>query len=81
MPRGQVRHDTTPPQVEAVLDRRPNAPGAGALRRVLRGDTRVTLSRLERRFVDLLREAGLPLPETNRPAGGRRVDCAGPHGD
>ena len=26
----------------------------------------------------ILREAGLPLPETNRPAGGRRVDCRWP---
>jgi very-short-patch-repair endonuclease len=73
-----VRHGTTPAQVEAVVERRPNAPGAGALRRVLRGDVRVTLSTLERRFLALLRDAGLPLPETNRPTGGRYVDCRWP---
>jgi very-short-patch-repair endonuclease len=38
----------------------------------------VTLSGLERRFLKRLREAGLPLPETNRVAGARRVDCRWP---
>jgi very-short-patch-repair endonuclease len=70
-----VRHRTTPADVDAVLARRPNSPGAGKLRRVLRGDVHVTLSKLERRFLDRLRKAGLALPRTNRPAGGRRVDC------
>jgi very-short-patch-repair endonuclease len=73
-----IRHGTTPRQVEAVLARRPSSPGAAELRRVLHGDVRVTLSKLERRFLERLREAGLPLPETNRPAGGRRVDCRWP---
>ncbi len=70
-----VRHHTTPAQVEAVLARRPNSPGAVKLRAILRGDTRVTLSKLERRFLHLLEEHGLPLPQTNRIAGRRRVDC------
>jgi hypothetical protein len=35
----------------------------------------VTLSALERAFLALLRSAGLPLPITNRRAGGRYVDC------
>ena len=73
-----VRHETTPAQVEAVLRRRPKSPGAAKLRAVLSGDVRVTLSKLERRFLALLREADLQLPETNRPAGGRRVDCRWP---
>jgi very-short-patch-repair endonuclease len=38
----------------------------------------VTLSKLERRFLALLKENGLALPQTNRPAGGRRVDCHWP---
>ena len=47
----------------------------------MRGEVKVTLSKLERRFLELLEAAGLPLPETNRPAGGRRVDCRWPeHG-
>jgi hypothetical protein len=75
---GGVRHRTTPAQVDAVLARRPKAPGAGTLRRILRGDVPVTLSKLEARFLALLEKAGLPLPDTNRPAGGRRVDCRWP---
>ena len=73
-----IRHHTTPAQVEAVLAQRPTTPGAGTLRRVLRGDVQVTLSTLERRFLVLLRQHHLPLPETNRPAGSRRVDCRWP---
>jgi hypothetical protein len=73
-----VKYRTTPRQVDDVLARRPNAPGARKLRRVLHGDTRVTLSALERRFLQLLKEAGLPLPEMNRVVGERRVDCRWP---
>jgi very-short-patch-repair endonuclease len=73
-----VLHRTTPAQVAEVLDRRPNRPGATRLRRVLWGDVHVTLSTLERRFLELLRAHGLLLPQTNRPAGGRRVDCRWP---
>ena len=35
----------------------------------------VTLSALEKRFLARLSEADLPQPQTNRMAGGRRVDC------
>jgi hypothetical protein len=35
-------------------------------------------SKLESRFLEHLRTADLDLPETNRPAGGRRVDCRWP---
>jgi len=73
-----VRHGTTPAHVDAVLARRSNAKGAAKLRRILHGDVRVTLSALERRFLELMRGAGLPLPQTNRRAGGRRVDCRWP---
>lgn len=73
-----VRHGTTPANVEAALSRRPTSPGAGKLRQILRGDVRVTLSKLEARFLARLRDTGLPLPQTNRPAGGRRVDCRWP---
>ena len=67
-----------PPQVDAALARCTNAKGAAALRRVLHGDERVTLSWLERRFLARLRAAHLPLPQTNRSAGGRFVDCRWP---
>lgn len=74
----EVRHRVTPAQVEAVLARCPNRPGAGKLKRVLRGEAHVALGRLEERFLALLEEARLPLPETNRPAGTMRVDCRWP---
>ena len=67
-----IRYGTTPGEVETILGRRR---GAGKLLRSLRGDEHVSLSALERRFLTLLRREGLPLPVTNRPAGGRRVDC------
>ena len=70
-----VRYGTTPNDVEIQLSRHPKAKGAGKLRRVLRGDARVTVSKLESRFLKRLRAADLPLPRTNRDAGGRRVDC------
>jgi hypothetical protein len=38
----------------------------------------VTLSKLDQRFLAVLRANGLPLPLTNRPAGGRRVECRWP---
>jgi very-short-patch-repair endonuclease len=73
-----VRYATTPKAVEAVLARRPNNPGAKKLRRVIRGDVQVTLSKLEAHFLELLRNENLPLPITNKSAGGRRVDCRWP---
>jgi Transcriptional regulator, AbiEi antitoxin len=73
-----VLHGTKPRHVEAVLRRRRHAPGAGKLRAIMRGDVRVTLSKLERAFLALLRKHGLPLPLTNRVADARRVDCRWP---
>jgi hypothetical protein len=73
-----VRYGTTPSDVEELLARRPNVKGAVKLRRILRGDTGVTLSGLETKFLARLRAVGLPLPKTNRDAGGRRVDCRWP---
>jgi very-short-patch-repair endonuclease len=73
-----VRYGTTPRAVEDVLARRRNSPGAAKLRAILRGDVRVTLSKLEKAFLALLDAADLPLPQMNRVAGGRRVDCRWP---
>jgi very-short-patch-repair endonuclease len=71
-----VKYGLKPEQVYALM--RHNTPGAATLMRVLSGDTKVTLSRLERRFLQLLRAHDLPLPETNQPAGSKRVDCRWP---
>jgi very-short-patch-repair endonuclease len=73
-----VRHRTTPDQVERILARRHNWPGARKLRRVLWGEVPVTLSHLESRFLARLRAAGLPQPAVNRRVDGRFVDCRWP---
>src|SRR4051812_48193401 len=73
-----VLHGTTPEEVEDVLQRRPRTKGARDLRDVLRGDQGKTLSNLERLFTTLRKNHGLPLPVTNRPAGGRLVACRWP---
>lgn len=53
-------------------------PGRAKLDRVLHGDVPVTLSKLQARFLQRMREARLPLPITNRIAGGHCVDCRWP---
>jgi hypothetical protein len=73
-----VRFRVKPEGVEAVLQRRPTSPGAAKLRTVIRGDTRVLLSELERAFIALLRRHNLPLPQTNIPVDGHWVDCRWP---
>ena len=73
-----VRYGTKPRHVEVVLERRPNAPGARNLRRVMMGDAKVSLSKLEREFLRLLGASVLPLAEPNRVVSGRRVDCRWP---
>ena len=73
-----VKYETTPRQVEAVLAKRRRTRGAAKLRAVTSGDVQALLSELERSFQRCLKEAGLPLPQTNRPAHGRRVDCRWP---
>ena len=73
-----MKYRTTPAQVKAVLARRSRVPGSANLERVMVGDVKVVLSELEREFLRVLRKHGLPLPVTNRPAGGYRVDCRWP---
>jgi len=73
-----VLHGTTPAHLEPVLAACPNRRGATKLTRVMHGETHVTLSGLERRFLVILRREGLPLPRTNKRAGAHRVDCRWP---
>ncbi|MGI8460835.1 MAG: type IV toxin-antitoxin system AbiEi family antitoxin domain-containing protein [Solirubrobacterales bacterium] len=74
----RVIHPTAPRHFEAVLARRPNSPGAAKLREIAAGKTKVALSGLERRFLELLEAEGLPLPATNTRAGSHLVDCRWP---
>ncbi len=55
-----------------------NSPGAAKLRKILRGEVRVTLSKLEARFLERLREAGLAAPADEPPGRGpaRRLPLA-----
>jgi very-short-patch-repair endonuclease len=73
-----VRHRTTPDQIEFILARRHNWPGARELRRVIWGGEPVSLSRLESAFIACVRVGGLPLPEANHLVDGRYVDCRWP---
>ena len=51
---------------------------AALLRGILWGEAPMTLSHLERAFLSVIAEAGLPLPSTNIAASGRIVDCRWP---
>lgn len=73
----RVLYETAPQDTAIVLERRPNAPAAAALRRAMSGDE-VQLSVLETRFVRLLRRKRLPLPMTNQETDRRLVDCRWP---
>jgi hypothetical protein len=72
-----VRYGTTPAEVGAVLARRANAPGARKLREVMLGKTRVTLSGLEKRFLELLEENGLVLRRPIVPPAAGESTAAG----
>lgn len=74
----QVLYGITPDHIEHVLERRPASRGARRLRRVVHGDVELTLSKLERTFVRLVRDRGLPVPTTNKRVGARIVDCRWP---
>jgi hypothetical protein len=70
-----VRHKTTPRQVKAVMARRGRCRGAARIRRVMEGETKVTLSVVEREFLHTLKREDLPIPDTNKRVGRRRIDC------
>jgi very-short-patch-repair endonuclease len=64
-----------PPQLREALDERAGEPGAARLRRLLdRRTFRLTKEELERRFLPLACEAGLPVPLTGQWVNGFEVD-------
>jgi hypothetical protein len=73
-----VRHRVSAATADATLARRPNSRGARKLREIFDGEIRVTLSKLERDFLAVLRSSELPLPQTNRLVDGRHIDCHWP---
>jgi hypothetical protein len=62
------KHDLTDPeQLRSALDELTRRPGARALRETLdRRTFTLTDSELERRFLPIVRAAGLPAPQTGR---------------
>jgi Protein of unknown function (DUF559) len=67
--------------IEHVLERSRGCPGRPALAALLtdhRGPAPVTRSELERRFLDVRRDAGLPRPSTNLFVAGHEVDAVWP---
>ena len=66
---------TDPDELRSVLDEMLRRPGAGRLRELLDRHTfTLTDSRLEQRFLPLVRSAGLPMPETRCLVNGFEVD-------
>jgi very-short-patch-repair endonuclease len=64
-----------PEALRSALDRLGRRPGAAALRKTLdRRTFTLTDSQLERRFLPLVRRAGLPQPETGRRVNGFKID-------
>jgi very-short-patch-repair endonuclease len=70
------KHDLIDPErLRRTLDDMSGEPGVPVLRRLLdRRTFRLTDSELERRFLLLIRSAGLPMPETGVRVNGFRVD-------
>jgi very-short-patch-repair endonuclease len=70
---------THPPQLRRALDQRTGEPGVAHLRRILdRRTFRLTKEELERRFLPLAAEAGLPVPLTRQWVNGFEVDFCWP---
>jgi very-short-patch-repair endonuclease len=62
-------------RLRPALDREPSRPGVGQLKRILDAQTfSRAANTLERRFLAIIREAGIPPPETQRHLGRNRVD-------
>ncbi len=74
-----VRHRCGLPQINAVLRHRPRAPGRRRLLRMVQGEDPLVLSRMERRFLWLLRGDGRELPASNVRVGKHCVDYHWPH--
>jgi very-short-patch-repair endonuclease len=64
-----------PPELRTALDERVGEPGVAPLRHILdRRTFRLTKEELERRFLPLARDAGLPVPLTGQWVNGFEVD-------
>jgi very-short-patch-repair endonuclease len=77
---GLDRGLVTEREIEAAIDRSPTRRGGRRVREILnqRGGPRLTRSWGERRLLSLIRDAGLPVPLTNRLLLGLKVDALWP---
>lgn len=73
-----VRYRVTEHALLVALRDRPRQHDRARLAALFLGDDPRVLSELERAFVELLGDAALPLPTTNRLTDGRYVDCRWP---
>jgi very-short-patch-repair endonuclease len=66
----------TPRDLKAVLARNRGRRGAGRLAELITDDTAIAITRsqAEKAFLELIRDAGLPMPETNVPFGRFEAD-------
>ena len=66
----------TPGDLKAVLTRNPGRRGAGRMAELITDDTAMAISRslVEKAFLRLIRDSGLPMPETNVPFGRFEAD-------
>jgi very-short-patch-repair endonuclease len=69
-----LQRRVTPHSLNEQLSRYPRHRGTGALKEAIRTEPRLTRSEAERRALDLIRKAGLPMPETNVRIAGHEVD-------
>ena len=70
----RVLRAVTDRSLNEQFSRYPTHRGTPALRAAIRADPKLTRSEAERRFLELVREAGLPEPETNVMIAGWEVD-------
>lgn len=66
---------TTTAGILQTLERHPRRRGAPVLRSILQDGPALTRSEAEERFVTIMRDGGLPVPEVNAILHGYEVDC------
>jgi very-short-patch-repair endonuclease len=74
----RIRHALSDHALKAQFARYPNHRGVAAMKRAMHTDPRLTRSEAEGRLLELIREAGLPEPQTNVIVEGHGVDVFWP---
>jgi very-short-patch-repair endonuclease len=77
----QIRRVVTDHSLNVQFQRYPKHRGTAALRKAIRPEPALTRSEAERRFLELIRRAGLPEPRANVRVGRYEVDFYWPEND